>query len=184
MAAQDDDYRPFPEKLHRNRRQQNLEVPLFVRCLGLAGRARMLEVGCGTGVALPVLHRLAATELLVGLDVDATALAAAARNIRRLRPAVALVLSDVRSIPVPDDFFDAVVDFGTCYHISRGEDAVREIARVLKVGGIFATETKLSQFLSHPLRSHGRALRLDAAPELKLRRHCGLWASFQKVSAS
>lgn len=184
MSARDDDYTPFPEKLHRNRRQQNLEVPLFVRCLGLAGRARILEVGCGTGVALSVLHQLAATELLVGLDVDATALAVAARSVCPLRPSVALVQSDVRSIPIHDDFFDAVVDFGTCYHISRSEDALREIARVLKIGGVFATETKLSQFLSHPVRSHGRVLPLRAAPGLRLRRHCGLWASFEKVPVS
>lgn len=181
MSAPDDDYRPFPEKLHRNRRQQSLEVPLFVQCLGLARCGRILEVGCGAGVALPVLHRLAATELLAGLDVNATALAAAARDTRGLRPAVTLIQSDVRSIPVRAEFFDAVVDFGTCYHVSRGADAVREIARVLKTGGVFATETKLSQFLSHPVRSQGRTLRLSAAPGLKLRRHCGLWASFEKV---
>lgn len=184
MDEEDDGYRPFPEKLQRNARQQNLEVPLFVRCLSLGRRARVLEVGCGAGVALAVLHRLAAPELLIGLDVNRAALDAAAENTAGLRPAVRLVQADVRAIPFGDEFFDAVIDFGTCYHIPRGGDALREIERVLKTRGVFATETKLNQLLSHPVRSRGRRLRLDTAPRLHLRRHRGLWVSFEKVLTS
>lgn len=178
-----DEYRPFPEKPDRNTRQQNLEVPLFVRCLGLRGYARILEVGSGAGIALPVLHRLCTPDIIVGLDVDGAAIDAAAELTAPLHPRVELLRADVRAIPVRDAFFDAVVDFGTCYHIARCGDALTEIARVLRTGGVFATETKLSQFLSHPLRSHGRALCLSAAPTLRLKRHCGLWMSFEKAGA-
>jgi SAM-dependent methyltransferase len=180
-ATAGDEYRPFPEKADRNARQQSLEVPLLVRCLGLRHRARLLEVGCGAGVALPVFRRLCAPELLVGLDIDGVALEHAARRTALLHPSVQLIRADARSIPVCDEFFDAVVDFGTCYHIARSGDAVSEIERVLRTGGVFATETKLNQFLSHPVRSRGRALHLHAAPALRLEKHCGLWISFEKV---
>jgi ubiquinone/menaquinone biosynthesis C-methylase UbiE len=176
----DGEYRPFPEKPDRNARQQHVEVPLFVRCLGLPRRARILEVGCGAGVALPVLHRLCAPALLVGLDIERAVLGAAAERMSPVQPGVRLLRADVRSIPVRNEYFDVVVDFGTCYHIARGDAALAEIARVLRTGGLFATETKLSQFLSHPVRSYGRALRLHAAPALRLHRHCGLWMSFEK----
>ncbi|MEX2471326.1 MAG: class I SAM-dependent methyltransferase [Gemmatimonadota bacterium] len=177
------DYRPFPEKPGRNARQQRIEVPLFVRLLGLAGRSRILEVGCGAGVALPVLHRLCSPDLLVGLDIDGTALRTAAEHTAELRPGVRLLQADVRSIPAASASFDAVVDFGTCYHVGRGDLAIREIERVLKPGGVFATESKLSQFLSHPVRSYGRSLRL-AGSGLHLHAHFGLWISMRKTGDS
>lgn len=180
-APEKGDYRPFPEKPDRNARQQHVEVPLFVRCLGLRGRRRILEIGCGAGVALPALHRLCATDLIVGVDIDAVALRFAAERTAALASRIQLIRADVRALPIPSASFDAVVDFGTCYHITRAADALAEIARVLRPSGIFATETKLSQFLSHPIRSHGRTLDVHRVPGLRLRRHCGLWVSFTRV---
>jgi hypothetical protein len=52
------EYRPFPSESGRNTRQVAIEVPLMVRALGLPTGGRVLEVGCGRGVALPVLARL------------------------------------------------------------------------------------------------------------------------------
>lgn len=174
----DTDYEPFPEKAGRNARQHDVEVPLFVRLLGLARRGRILEVGCGAGIALPGLNRLCSPTLLVGLDIDEDALAAAATLTRAQAPTTLLVRGDVRAMPFADEFFDVVVDFGTCYHIGRGHHGLREIERVLRTGGIFATETRLNQFLSHPIRSRGRTLRFEAARRLRIERHRGLWMSF------
>lgn len=137
-------------------------------------------IGCGAGVALPALHRLCETDVIVGIDVDAAALRTAAERTRALSPRIELIRADARSLPLPDASFDAVVDFGTCYHISRAQEALAEIARVLRPGGVFATETKLSQFVSHPIRSHGRRLHMRGVTELRPRRHCGLWMSFTR----
>jgi ubiquinone/menaquinone biosynthesis C-methylase UbiE len=177
----DAEYQPFPEKAGRNTRQQDVEVPLFVRLLGLPRRRRILEVGCGAGIALPGLHRLCSPTLLVGLDVDGDALADAATRTHTLAPTAELVRGDVRAMPFADESFDVVVDFGTCYHIARSEQGLREIERVLTTGGTFATETRLNQFFSHPIRSRGRRLRLEAARRLRIERHCGLWMSFSRL---
>jgi ubiquinone/menaquinone biosynthesis C-methylase UbiE len=176
------EYRAFPAEPDRNARQQRLEVPLFVRCLGLRDRRRILEVGCGAGVALPVLHSLCAPDLLVGVDIDAAALRSAAARTASISSRIELIRADVRMLPLPDASFDAVVDFGTCYHIARPDDALAEIARVLCPAGIFATETKLSQILSHPIRSYGRNLTVHTAPWLRPARHCGLWRSFTRTA--
>ncbi len=165
------EYRPFPDRPGRNARQERLEVPLMLRALGVPRGARILEVGCGSGVALPVLQERLAPARLVGLDIDAGMLARAPG--RRAE----LVCGDVRAMPFGDDAFDAVIDFGTCYHIARAERALQEIARVLRPGGSFCHETPLAQLLSHPVRRRpARTLPWSDAPELVACRWAGLSA--------
>ena len=66
----DAEYEPFPNEEGRNARQQNLEVPALVRALAIPESARILEVGCGRGVALPELDRLCRPRQLIGLDME------------------------------------------------------------------------------------------------------------------
>jgi SAM-dependent methyltransferase len=172
-------YQPFPDVPRRNVWQEHLEVPVMARALRLPRGGRVLEVGCGRGVALPVLARELQPSWLVGLDADAALLRQAASRLGRRTE---LVLSDVRCMPFPDAFFDLVVDFGTCYHIARPSRALGEIARVLVPGGLLAHETRLSQLLSHPLRARGRRLPWSEVPGLQACRAALLWASRRKAS--
>ncbi|HEU4463206.1 MAG TPA: class I SAM-dependent methyltransferase, partial [Solirubrobacterales bacterium] len=76
------EYRPFPNEEGRNTRQAQWEIPILVRALGLPTDVRILEVGCGRGVALPVLDRLLSPRRLVGLDIEEELLLEAADNLR------------------------------------------------------------------------------------------------------
>lgn len=165
-ARQPEAYREFPNAERRNCIQKRLEVPALVWLLGLPRGQRMLEVGCGRGVALPVLAELCEPSRLTGLDVDPGKLAAAERHLSARGVAAELRCGDVRQMPFPDGSFDVVIDFGTCFHISRPEAALSEIARVLGEGGVLVHETPLSQLLAHPCRAAGRRLPWAAAPEL------------------
>jgi SAM-dependent methyltransferase len=169
------DYRPFPNDEGRNTRQARLEVPVFARVLGIHPGSRILEVGCGRGIALPVISRLCAPDRLVGIDIDESLLGAAAAHTHGL--GVELVRADVRALPFPDGSFDVVIDFGTCYHIGDPAQAMTEIARVLIAGGLFCHETPLSQLLSHPIRWGGRRLPWESAPELTGGRRALMWSS-------
>jgi ubiquinone/menaquinone biosynthesis C-methylase UbiE len=113
----------------------------------------------------------------VGLDVDRGLLDQARRRLSGTRTRAELVLGDIRRLPFPDGDFDLIIDFGTCFHVARADEALREVSRALVAGGIFATETKLNQWFSHPLRSHGRFLPWSAASGLVHQRHAGLWQS-------
>jgi ubiquinone/menaquinone biosynthesis C-methylase UbiE len=176
----DAEYEPFPNEEGRNARQQNLEVPALVRALALPEGARMLEVGCGRGIALPALARLCHPRSLVGLDIEADLLTEAQGNLGGAE--AMLVRGDVRSLPFPANSFDIVIDFGTLYHIARPAEGLHEVARVMDTGSIFIEETRVSQLLSHPSRSWGRAVPWPAEPVLYLDRWAGLWASYRKVA--
>jgi ubiquinone/menaquinone biosynthesis C-methylase UbiE len=171
------EYQPFPNESGRNWRQEQLEIPLMLAALRLPRGARMLEVGCGRGIALPVFDRLLAPARLVGLDIDPMLLTEAEQRLTETGTPAELVPGDVRNLPFPDGSFDVVIDFGTCFHVGRPGDALREIARVLAPGGIFATETKLSQLLAHPVRSKQRRLPWAATTELVPLRRALLWQS-------
>lgn len=175
-------YQPFASVPRRNFMQERIEVPALVWALGIPRGGRMLEVGCGRGVALGPLTRLCAPSRLVGLDVDGEALAEARRHLDAQGVAAELLKEDVRAMPLPDASFDVVIDFGTCYHISRPEAALAEIERILAPGGWFVYETPVSQFLSHPVRSFGRRIPWDAAPELVPYRSRLLWGVRRKIS--
>ena len=182
LAAPFPEYRPFPNEGDRNWRQEHLEIPLMLLALRLPRRARVLEVGCGRGIALPPLARRLMPSRLVGLDIDPSLLAEAERRLRDTGTPAELVLGDVHRLPFSDREFDVVIDFGTCYHVARPEAALREIARVLAPGGIFATETKLSQLLAHPVRARGRYLPWFAALELAPRSRAALWQSRKRCT--
>lgn len=176
-ACPDPEYRPFPNEGSRNWRQEHIEIPLMLHLLGLPRGVRVLEVGCGRGVALPALAHHLAPKYLIGIDIDPSLLDQADQRLRESDTEAELVMADVRRLPFPDRHFGLVIDFGTCFHVAGAEDALREVARILAPGGIFATETKLNQLLSHPVRSSGRRLPWKAVALLEPRNQAGLWQS-------
>lgn len=155
MTKPRSEYRPFPNVSGRNARQARFEVSLLVSLLGVPKGKRMLEVGCGQGIALGPLQQLCRPIYLAGLDIDPALLATAEKSIEVGKGLVELIAGDVRKLPFDNASFDVVIDFGTCYHISEPERALAEIARVLTVGGLFVYETRLSRLIAHPVRSFG-----------------------------
>lgn len=171
---------PFPSVAPRNWLQERLELPALLTILAVPTGGRLLEIGCGRGVALPILNRRLYPASITGIDVDQSALADARAHAHATGTRVDLRHADVRDLPFPAAAFDIVFDFGTCFHIADPERALREIARVLRPGGRFVTETVFSQLLAHPLRTRGKPLPWAAAPSLKRVRHAGLWQLREK----
>lgn len=173
------DYVAFGNVETRNTLQSRIEVPLLIRALGLPRGGRVLEIGCGRGIALPVLAERLAPAALVGVDIDPALVAVATRHVRALGVPADVHLADVRDLPFESASFDLVIDFGTCYHVSGraagARAALREVARVLRRGGLFVHETPIAQHLAHPVRSFGRTLPWKAVPVFERRRSAVLW---------
>ncbi|HKH91164.1 MAG TPA: class I SAM-dependent methyltransferase [Gemmatimonadaceae bacterium] len=179
-------YVPFGNVETRNGLQARVEIPLMIRALRLPHHARILEIGCGRGVALPVLADHLDPVELVGLDIDPALLAEARARMQAEHVDVALTEGDVRDLPFASGWFDLVIDFGTCYHASDTMEGRRtalcEIARVLCDGGLFVHETRIAQRLAHPVRSLGRSLPWRAVPSLVPDRSAVLWGVRRKTT--
>ena len=159
----------------RNAFHAALEVPIMSRMLHIPSSKRLLIVGCGAGFSLASFAKLEKFRLIVGLDIDAGILAESKRRIRYKGVGGELVQADFQAMPYLDRSFDVVIDFGTCYHVRRPQQALKEIARVLDVGGVFAYETPLAQLLAHPL-NFAKGLPWDEEPSLAPGATAVLWA--------
>ena len=94
--------------------------------LDLPNRARVLDVGCGTGELTRVLHAETPDDAtVIGVDAD-TALLEVARETSTL-PYLA---GDATRLPLPDDCVDLVVCQALLINLPEPEAAVREFARV------------------------------------------------------
>ena len=112
-------------------------IPLAVE--ELAGRVKVLDLGCGDG---QIARALAAQGSDV-LGVDPTQLHIDVAIERGGGPTY--LLGGATQIPAPDNSFDAVVACLVFEHIDQMDEAMTEVARVLKPQGQF------SFFLNHPL---------------------------------
>ena len=179
-------YLPFGNMESRNGLQERLEIPLLVRALRLPRGGRVLEVGCGRGVALPVLAERLNPDALVGVDIDRSLVEHARRRMVRTGTRAVVHVADVRALPFESASFDVVIDFGTCYHVAGGDAgrlaALGEIARVLRIGGLFVHETPVAQHLAHPVRSFGRRLPWMQVPGLTSERRALLWTARRRLA--
>ncbi|GAB4420752.1 MAG: hypothetical protein Kow00106_17390 [Anaerolineae bacterium] len=96
----------------------------------------ILEIGPGPGV---LLTRLAAQyPLVVGLDLSPAMLQQAQRRLRRARLPVRLVRGDGQRLPFAPQCFDGLILTFAFSAFPGGEQAMSEMVRVLRPGGVIA----------------------------------------------
>lgn len=147
---------------HANRFAQRLFAPLprrydrlaEVLSMGQNGRWRrtmvdhvvdahpglVLDVASGTaGVAIQVADRCAAR--VVGLDLTLEMLSVGQRNLTEhlLDDRVRLVAGRAEQTPFPDQAFDAITFTYLLRYVTDPEGTLRELARVVKPGGVVAS---------------------------------------------
>jgi SAM-dependent methyltransferase len=112
---------------------------------------RLLDSGCGTG---SILGHLAARGRAVGVDLSPEAV-----RLARGR-GVAVARAALLALPFADATFDCVTSFDVIYHRWVADDAaaVREMARVLRPGGVLLLRVPALKMLwgAHDEAVHSR----------------------------
>jgi len=143
------------------RKDSGDDLPAYCAAVDEAGiklGGLVVDIGCGTGRALPPLRMaVGPAGAVIALDITPEMLAVA-------RPAAALagaslVLADARALPFPGGSVDAIFAAGLVNHLPDTEAGLRELARVTRPGGLLV--------LFHPsgraalAARHGHALSPD-----------------------
>ena len=114
------------------------QVPFYeaaLEALGVEGAISLLDVGCGSGLALQLAHKRGAT--VAGIDAAEGLLSVARERV----PDGDLRHGDLEELPFKDATFDAVTAFNSVQYAADPAAALREIKRVAKSGAGVAVAT-------------------------------------------
>ncbi|TYK52364.1 methyltransferase domain-containing protein [Actinomadura decatromicini] len=112
--------------------------------------ASVLDVGCGPGTITAGLAERVAPGRVVGVDAAETVLADARRNTAGLDN-VEFAVADVHALSYADGTFDVVHAHQVLQHIADPVQALREMRRVTRPGGVVtAREADFGTMIWHP----------------------------------
>ncbi|HLX87704.1 MAG TPA: class I SAM-dependent methyltransferase [Acidimicrobiales bacterium] len=103
--------------------------------LGIQRGTRLLDIGCGAGLALTMARDRGAK--VSGIDAAPGLLEVARRRL----PETELLQGEIESLPYPDGSFDVVTSFNAVQFAADPVNALREAARVTAEGGRVALVT-------------------------------------------
>jgi ubiquinone/menaquinone biosynthesis C-methylase UbiE len=104
--------------------------------LPLDSAGQVLDVGTGTGALLPSIQRAAAGATVLGVDRSEGMLRLAGQKHKGL-----LALMDVQNLALPANQVDVAVVAFVLFHVPDPGRCLKEVNRVLKLGGAVGTAT-------------------------------------------
>lgn len=113
----------------------DLEQRLLLRLAGDLRRRAVLDVGCGDGVLTLAFARAGAASV-AGCDVDPRMIVRAIGRATQQQQVVQYAVADALRLPFADSSFDLVTVVAVLAFVPNAEGAIREMARVLKPGGL------------------------------------------------
>lgn len=104
----------------------------------LTGGQRLLDVGSGPGTITVDLARVVAPGETVALEQSAEVVGLTLAAAEAAGVTVTGAVGDVHELPFPDDSFDVVHAHQVLQHVADPAQALREMARVCRPGGVVA----------------------------------------------
>ncbi len=135
--------------------QRWYEAPTLRRLGGsLPAGSRVVEIGCGAGYGTSLILDYFGAGHVDAVDLDPQMIGKAERRLRRYSDRVRLAVGDAADLQgvfgAGDAAYDAAFDFAIVHHIEDWRAALAEIARVLRLGGVFYFEEVTAHALARP----------------------------------
>ncbi|HPD61473.1 MAG TPA: class I SAM-dependent methyltransferase [Thermodesulfobacteriota bacterium] len=135
--------------------QQRLELFFLKKKIKLQPRALILEIGCGRGAGAGLILNEFKPSFLHAFDVDNAMIYKAKQYLSsEQKKGTLLSIADIVRIPYKAQLFDAVFIFGVLHHIPLWREALTEISRVLKPGGVFVFEELYPSLYQNCITKH------------------------------
>lgn len=158
--------------------ETRVRLPSLINELGIKPGETILDIGSGTGILLPLLHKITkGRSKIVSLDIAEEMLKQARNNGHHSN--IEYVHADVIAIPFSSDTFDLVICYSCFPHFLDKIKALAEIARVLRKDGRLAIcHTASRQEINELHHSIGGVVKHDTIPDKAAMRElleaCGL----------
>lgn len=115
--------------------------------LGIRNVDHVLDIGCGSGLAIKMLSDTVTEGKIIGIDYSPVMLRQAEkRNRQGVREGkIAIHHGNVSQLPFSDDSFDKVCAIETFYFWPDPSENLKEVGRVLRPGGTAAIAMEISK---------------------------------------
>lgn len=145
--------------------ETRVRLPSLISELNIKTGETILDIGSGTGILLPLLHKITkGRSKIVSLDIAEEMLKQARDNGHHSN--IEYVHADVAAMPLSSDTFDLVICYSCFPHFSDKIKALAEIARVLRKGGRLAIcHTASRREINELHHSIGGVVKHDTIPD-------------------
>ncbi len=146
----------------------------FLDFAGIGAAERVLDVGSGTGSLTGVIAASTRASRIVGIDPVAQFVRCARQRFGD--PRVTFDCGDAGELPYPDSDFDASLAQLSFHHFSEQENALCEMLRVTRSGGIVAAcewDSGAGMEMFHILRDTLAAVHPQSGAQHSLRQYAG-----------
>jgi ubiquinone/menaquinone biosynthesis C-methylase UbiE len=121
--------------------EQTFQIRWMKKVMPLSPGSTILEVGCGRGAGAGLILDEFQPAVLHAMDLDYNMIRKADRYLPPAqRQRISMYAGDVMNLPYEDGVMDGVFGFGVLHHVPDWRSALAEVARVMKVGGVYYLE--------------------------------------------
>jgi demethylmenaquinone methyltransferase/2-methoxy-6-polyprenyl-1,4-benzoquinol methylase len=157
-------------------RRDLTKVRLMVELLGIKQGDKVLDVGTGTGILIPILSGFTGEADISAIDFAEKMIAAAKKKFPG--SAVTFLAGDALSYPFESGSFDFVVCYSVFPHFDNHEEALRRLSGLLKPRGLLCILHSSGRQEINMRHGHFDLLKHDMLPPCDILRDsmraCGL----------